>query len=123
MNILFIDSQTLLRIGMRFLMSEVSTDYFLHEAANPEDAAAILSTNKLDLIITDIGADSDTYKQQMQLLRKTQPNLPILIYSTFPKDVYADAILQAGANAYISKQSKPQELAAAISTVIATTKY
>ncbi len=55
--------------------------------------------------------------------RELVPNLAILVLSMYPKEQFADAAFNAGANGYLSKDATPPELFKAITTLAAGKEY
>ena len=50
-------------------------------------------------------------------LKQEKPKLPVLILSIYPEEQYAVRALRAGASGYLTKESAPEELIAAIQKV------
>ena len=61
----------------------------------------------------------DTLKE----LKLEKPNLPVLVLSIYPEEQYAVRVLRAGASGYLTKESAPDELIAAIRKVSRKGKY
>jgi DNA-binding NarL/FixJ family response regulator len=59
----------------------------------------------------------------LKKLKKMKPNLQVLILSMHPKKQYAMQALKLGAAGYLTKESAPQELIAAIKEVSQGRKY
>ncbi len=56
-------------------------------------------------------------------LKEKKPDLPVLMLSMYPEDVYAIRSFRAGASGYLSKDSAPTELINAIRKVSSGGKY
>ena len=56
-------------------------------------------------------------------LKNERPGLPVLILSMHPEEQYAVRALRAGASGYLTKESAPDELVAAIRKVSTGGKY
>jgi len=56
-------------------------------------------------------------------LRSERPELPVLMLSMYPEEQYAVRALKAGASGYLTKESAPEELIAAIRKVSEGGKY
>ena len=56
-------------------------------------------------------------------LRDERPTLPVLMLSMHPEEQYAVRALRAGASGYVTKESAPEELVAAIRKVSGGGKY
>jgi DNA-binding NarL/FixJ family response regulator len=53
----------------------------------------------------------------LRLVRKKKPKLPVLMLSVHSEEQYAVRSLRAGASGYLTKESAPDELIAAIRTI------
>lgn len=124
MNVLIIDDQTLLRTGMRLLLQSLSDEYCLFEAASLETAWPILrSENNIDLIISEIKINGTITPNLVEMLRSVRADVSILFYSGLAERLYALPVMRSGADGFIMKQSKPRELARAITIVGSGGKY
>ena len=61
----------------------------------------------------------DTLKE----LKASHPQVQVLILSMYPEDQYAVRLLRAGASGYLTKESAPEQLVAAIRKVARKGKY
>jgi DNA-binding NarL/FixJ family response regulator len=59
----------------------------------------------------------------LRRLKKEHPDLPVLILSIYPEDQYALRALKDGASGYLTKDSAPEELVAAIRKAAHGGKY
>jgi len=59
----------------------------------------------------------------LKQLKNQKPKLPILVLSVHPEEQYAVRVLRAGASGYLTKESAPDELIAAIRKVSMGKKY
>jgi DNA-binding NarL/FixJ family response regulator len=56
-------------------------------------------------------------------MKKERPKLLVLVLSIYPEDQFATRVLKAGASGYMTKETAPEELVAAIRKVISGGKY
>jgi DNA-binding NarL/FixJ family response regulator len=59
----------------------------------------------------------------LRLLKQARPTLPVLLLSLHPGSQYIKGSLKAGASGFLSKETAPDELRAAIDTVLAGGVY
>jgi DNA-binding NarL/FixJ family response regulator len=59
----------------------------------------------------------------LKKIKKEKPRLPVLILSMHPEDQYALRAIKAGAAGYLTKQSAPQQLVAAIRQIAQGRKF
>jgi DNA-binding NarL/FixJ family response regulator len=72
----------------------------------------------LDISMPDMNG-IDTLKQ----IKRSKPDLPVLILTMHPEDHYAINLLRAGANGYVCKECAPEQLVGAIRTVASGRRY
>jgi DNA-binding NarL/FixJ family response regulator len=56
-------------------------------------------------------------------VKKERPSLPVIILSMHPEDQYAVRMFKAGADAYLTKATAPEELVEAVKKVLAGGQY
>lgn len=123
MNILVIDDYPVIRLGMKAFLERFHQDFDLFQASDLESALAVLSTQDIRLVICEINIGKSITDNVVGELRQCRSDLSILFYSSFPEHHYALPLLRAGADGFISKRSKPEELSRAITTVLQGRKY
>ncbi len=64
-----------------------------------------------------------TGTEALKQLKEELPTLPVIVLSLHPEDQYAIRMFKAGADAYLTKASAPEELIAAIKKVCAGGRY
>ncbi len=76
-----------------------------------------------DVILLDISMPGQSGVEALLAIRARAPALPVLILSGFPEEHYAVTLLRQGASGYLSKAGDPEEIAAAIRTVVRGRRY
>ena len=71
------------------------------------------------LVILDLNLPGLGGLELLRRLLKADPRLPILIFTLHTEAIYAARALEAGARGFISKNAAPEELSAAVDTVLA----
>ena len=59
----------------------------------------------------------------LRQLKKMQPDLPVLVLTIFDEDQIAIRVLKAGASGFITKNTMPEELVAAVTKIYAGGRY
>lgn len=93
------------------------------EASNGNELFQCLSTSKVDVVVLDISMPGRNGLETLKELRKIYPNIPVIMLSMHPSDQYAVRVLKAGAASYLTKESAPDELAAAIKKAYSGQKF
>ena len=121
-RILIGDDHAIVRRGLKQIVEE-SHDMIVDEAKNGQEVLEKTRKNEYDILVLDISLPDRSGLDVLKHLKNTKPDLPILILSIHPEEQYAVRVLRAGASGYLSKDSAPDELAAAIRKVSQGRKY
>ena len=121
MRILLVDDHTIVREGLRRLLT-AAADCEIHEAASGRDAVAAVRGRRFDLIILDLNMPELGGLELLRRLRQFGP-VPILVFSMHAELLYVTRAMEAGAQGYVSKNAAPEELLAAIRRVAAGGRY
>jgi len=121
-KILIGDDHAIVRRGLKQIVEE-SHDMIVDEAKNGQEVLEKTRKNRYDILVLDISLPDKSGLDVLKHLKNTKPDLPILVLSIHPEEQYAVRVLRAGASGYLSKDSAPDELAAAIRRVSQGRKY
>ena len=84
------------------------------EAGTAEDALRHWAENSWDVVIADISMPGMSGLQFLKAMRRWHPRVPTLVLSMHPAAQFARRALNAGAAGYLTKDSPPEELIAAV---------
>jgi PAS domain S-box-containing protein len=122
-RVLLADDHAAVREGARRFIAATTDLVVANEARQAQEVFDIVATGTCDVVLLDIslpGRDGlDTLKQ----LTQHYPDLPVLIYSAHPEDQYGVRAFRAGAAGYLSKDSEPETLLAALRKVAQGGRY
>ena len=122
-KILIADDQEIVRLGLRqAIMRELGGAHF-SEAVNEKELLKKIREDKWDLLLLDISLAGGGGLDALTELRKTRPDMPVLVLSMFSEREYALRSLKAGAAGYLTRRSSGRELVAAIKKVLAGGRY
>lgn len=122
-KILIADDHALVRAGLKQVVSEVDDMEVKGEAATGTEAVAQVKEQDWDVVLLDISMPDLNGIDALRQIRQLKPDLPVLILSMYPEDQYAVNLLRAGASGYMTKESAPNQLVAAIRKVVQGRKY
>jgi two-component system invasion response regulator UvrY len=122
-KILIADDHAIVREGLKQILSETSDMLVAGEAANGLECLKLVWEKDLDLVLLDIAMPGRGGMDILKQLKHEKPKLPILMLSMYPEKQYAVRALKAGASGYLTKESAPEELIAAIRKVSQGRKY
>jgi DNA-binding NarL/FixJ family response regulator len=87
------------------------------ECDNTREAMALVQRTSPDIAVVDITLKGSSGLEFVKDLRAQGLEMPVLILSMHDETLYAERVIRAGANGYITKQEAPAEIMAALRTV------
>jgi DNA-binding NarL/FixJ family response regulator len=122
-NVLIADDHTVVRQGLKQILSEDPQLSVVGEAADGNEVLTALETLSVDALVLDITMPGRNGLDVLKEVKRKWPTLPVLVLSMHPEDQFAIRILRAGAAGYITKESAPEELVGALRKVCSGGKY
>ena len=115
-KVLIADDQTLFREGIKDVLTGEKWISVVGEAADGEEVVTLAKKLKPDVILMDIKLPKMDGIAATRLIKKTEPNINILMLSSFEDEAHVMDAVQAGANGYLSKMLPAAELVNSIRT-------
>lgn len=122
-NIILADDHTFIRLGLVQILKDEFPDVTIAEVADGESLVKEVFRGNFDLVITDLDMNGRSGLDAMEQIKSVKPDLPVLVLSIYPEDLYAIRALKTGASGYLNKNSAPEELVAAIHRVMDGKRY
>jgi DNA-binding NarL/FixJ family response regulator len=122
-NVVIADDHTMVRHGLREILNAEEDIRTVAEASTGPEVLDILKADKVDVVVLDITMPGRNGLEILKELRRSYPETAVIMLSMHPKDQYGVRVIKAGASAYISKESAPDELVTAIRTAVRGDKY
>jgi len=116
-GIIIVDDHVLVRKGIRALLTTQPDFRLLAEAGSYAEAVTELRNARADLILVDISMPGRNGIDLLTYARSVQPHARMLVLTMHAEEEYASRALKAGALGYVTKDSTPEELIAAIRRV------
>ncbi len=123
MNILIVDDHAIVRQGLKQILVESGEAISIKEADCGSDAIRQIRAGEWNVVVLDISLPDRNGIDILKQIKKEYPKIPVLMLSMHEESLYAIRALKAGASGYITKQSAPGELMAAIHQVARGRKY
>ncbi len=123
LKILIADDWPLFRRGVKDLLTDGLGAVTFGECGNAHELLELVRHKKWDMVILDIDMPGTTGTDALQQVKREQPSLPVIMLSMHPEDQYAVRMFRAGADAYLTKASAPEELVKAMKKVLAGGQY
>jgi len=121
-RILAVDDHPILRQGIVGLIADESDMTLVAEAANGREAIQQFRTHHPDITLMDLQMPEMNGLDAMIAIRGEFPDARVIVLTTYTGDVQARRALQAGARAYLLKNSLHKELLDTIRAVHAGRK-
>lgn len=113
-RVLLADDHHIVRAGIRQLLESAKELQVIAEAGDGEEAQALIKKHKPDVAVLDIQMPKASGIEVTRWVRSHLPEVGVLILTAYDDDPYVMAVLQAGANGYVLKTAKADELIQAV---------
>jgi two-component system invasion response regulator UvrY len=117
------DDHAVVRKGMKQILAETRDIVVADEAGNGREVLDKVRKDDFDMVLLDISMPGRDGLEVLKELKNLRPKLPVLMLSMYPEEQYAVRSLRSGASGYLTKDSAPDELIAAIRKVSSGGKY
>jgi DNA-binding NarL/FixJ family response regulator len=116
-RIALVDDHSLVRDGVRALLSTRPLFEVVGEAENAAQALTMCESLQPDILLVDIGLQDLNGLELTQLIRQRCPAIKILILSMYDNQEYVATSIRAGASGYVLKNAPSREIVAAIEAI------
>ena len=116
-RVLLADDHYIVRAGIRQLLESAKDLQVVAEGADGEEAQSFIEKYKPDVAVLDIQMPKASGIDVTRWVRAHFPEVGVLILTAYNDDPYVMAVLQAGANGYVLKTAKADELIQAVRDV------
>jgi two-component system, NarL family, response regulator NreC len=117
-RIFIVEDHTLLRAGLRALLSQDPELEIVGEADNGRDAIRAIGSLAPDLVLMDLSMPGMNGIEAMTDIKRRNPDTRVLVLTIHKTDEYIHESLRAGADGYILKDATHDELRVAIRSVL-----
>ncbi len=122
-KVLIADDHTILRAGLKLMLSEYPDIRVGGEAGNGFEVLAMVQAEPWDVLMLDMTMPGKSGIELIKQIKLLAPRLPILVLSMHKEDVFAVRALKAGASGYLCKDNAEDQLVAALRKVAAGGMY
>ncbi len=124
-NIAIAEDQVLFRKGIIALLNSFENIQVVIDAENGADLLQKLeaSTESIQVIFLDINMPILNGIETMKVVRTKYPHIKNIILTVHEEDKFINKLIEEGANAYLAKNSQPDEVEKAINTVVTHDYY
>lgn len=104
-KILIADDHLIIRQGLRFILETENDFELIGEASDGNEAVSLCKKLKPDVVLMDLRMPNMDGLTAIEKLRDEQPNIAVVILTTFNEDELMLRGLQAGARGYLLKDT------------------
>lgn len=122
-RVVLADDHTLVRSGIRRILEAQAGFAVVGEAADGEEAVALVRATMPDVIVLDLNMPGLGGLDALPPLKIAQPSLKVVVLSMHAGREYVARAMKGGANAYLLKDSAVQDLVAAVEAVLVGQSY
>lgn len=122
-KILIADDHSIVRLGASFIIKELIPDATILQAETYDEVYAELKKDAVDLLLLDINMPGGNNIKMVKEILEIQPQVKILIFSSYEENLYALRYISAGASGYLHKNTAMSELKNAIQSITTRGRY
>jgi len=116
-RVILADDHAVVRKGICGFLEEPGDISVVAEAANGDEALALIREHRPDVAVLDIQMPGRTGLEVTRAVRSERLPLGVLILTAYDDDPFVMTALRAGANGYVLKTAEPEEIVAAVRAV------
>lgn len=118
-RVLLADDHQLVREGLKQLLDATADIRVAGEAANGDEALALVKSTAYDIAILDMSMPGLSGIDLVKRVKLEKPKLRVLVLSMHGEKQYAARALKSGASGYLTKDAASEQLVAAIRKIAA----
>lgn len=122
-SFLLADDHIIVRQGVALLIEDVFPQATIIHASTISQIENIADSHSIDFAVLDAQYPDGNCSEILQQLKLKQPDLKILIFSSYEEDIYALKFLNIGADGFLSKLSDENEIKNAIISLCRNGSY
>lgn len=117
-RVLIVEDHTLLRAGLKALLTQDPDIEIVGEADNGRDAVQLIATLTPNLVLMDLSMPGMNGIEAIRDIKRRNPETRVLVLTIHKTEEYILESLRAGADGYILKDATHDELRVAIRSVL-----
>jgi len=117
-SVVLADDHAMMRHALRNILQKNNTFEVVGEAENAEKALELVGLHKPRFLVLDIGLPGRSGLEVIYELTQKQSKTAIIVVSMYEEEATIRQAISAGARGYLPKNSPPEQLLAALQTVM-----
>jgi DNA-binding NarL/FixJ family response regulator len=122
-RVLIADDHAVVRRGIRHILETTPDLVVAAEAGDGEELLEKLRKEPFDVLLMDLTMPATNPVELIARIKAQHPQVAVLVHSMHAEGPVASRMLKAGASGYITKDSEPEQLLAALRKVAAGGRY
>jgi DNA-binding NarL/FixJ family response regulator len=122
-RVLLADDHTLVRAGLKSLLSLMPGIEVVAEASDGREAVELAATHHPDIVLMDINMPELNGLDAAERITREHEGVRVIILSMFGNEQYVEQALRSGASGYLLKDADARELELAIRAVLKGDTY
>jgi DNA-binding NarL/FixJ family response regulator len=119
-RVLLVDDEPLIRAGLRAIVDSEDGLSVVGEAADGAEVPGLVARLRPDVVLMDVRMPAvDGIRATTHLMSTVESPPKVIVVTTFENDDYVYDALLAGASGFLLKRARPEEIVAAVRTVVA----
>ena len=118
-RVVIVDDEALVRAGLRMILGGDPSIEIVAEAGDGVEALDVIARTRPDVVLMDIRMPRRDGLAATELARAADPDLKIIVLTTFDTDDMVLSALRLGASGFLLKDTPPDELVEAVRLVAA----
>lgn len=123
LKVFLVEDHKMVRLGLSLVFEHCDDIDLIGEAEDGKSAVKLILEKNPDVVLMDIGLPEMDGIQATNLIKKANPNIKVLIFTSRESDDDVFDSLSAGADGYIMKGANEQQLITAIKAVAEGTAW
>ena len=116
-KVIIVDDQVILRESLKYIIEQDAEIQVLGFAGNGREALKLCDEVLPDVVLMDIMMPGSTGIEGTRLIKEKYRSIKVLVLTTFNDDENITKALQNGADGYVLKDIKPDELILAVKSI------
>jgi two-component system invasion response regulator UvrY len=116
-NVLLVDDHAVVRTGYKTFLGLSERIGAIYEADRGEMACQLYGRHQPDVVVMDLSMPGMSGLETIRRLLQRDPRSKILVFSIHDELVYVSRAIKAGAKGFITKNSTPEMLIAAVGAI------
>jgi len=122
-RVLIADDHPIVRRGLREMLEEVPDISVEGEAGNAAEILDLARRREWDVLVLDLHFPDRSGLEVLHDLKIAHIDVPVLFLTVSSEEQFAIRALRAGAAGYLTKETAPEELVAAVRKVVSGGRY